>query len=142
MKQQTRVSVLDRAHGLCELCYGSLSVLSVHHRRPRQMGGTRAPWINDPENLLVLCGSGTTGCHGWVESHRADGYHYGWLVRSGFSPAETPFCDRKGQWWLLVVDGKHRIELPFDTPHPSSSSPRPGVGLQETPREDNNDRPY
>lgn len=53
---------------------------SVHHRRPRGSGGTSVPWINFPSNLILLCGSGTTGCHGWVESHRDEARALGFLV--------------------------------------------------------------
>lgn len=42
---------------------------SVHHRRSRGMGGSKAPAINLPANLLVVCGSGTTGCHGFLEAN-------------------------------------------------------------------------
>jgi hypothetical protein len=45
------------------------------------MGGSRQPWVNLPGALVVLCGSGVTGCHGWVETHRQDAYGDGWLVR-------------------------------------------------------------
>ena len=53
---------------------------SIHHRRPRGSGGTTLAWVNLPANLLILCGSGTTGCHGWVESHRDEARHLGFLV--------------------------------------------------------------
>lgn len=53
---------------------------SVHHRRPRGMGGSRSAWVNEAANLLLLCGTGVTGCHGWVESHRADARDLGWLI--------------------------------------------------------------
>ncbi len=35
-----------------------------HERLPRSQGGLR-----DEFNTVVLCGSGTTGCHGWVTEH-------------------------------------------------------------------------
>lgn len=46
------------------------------------MGGTSDVRINDPRNLIRLCGTGTTGCHGWVESHRTEALRTGWLVAS------------------------------------------------------------
>lgn len=61
---------------------------SVHHRRPRGSGGTSLDWPNLPANLLILCGSGTTGCHGWIESHRDEARNAGFLVRLlGTEPA-------------------------------------------------------
>lgn len=44
------------------------------------MGGSRWPGINLPSNLLTLCGSGTTGCHGWVEGHPEWAKAQGWSV--------------------------------------------------------------
>ena len=142
MKPSIRPEVLARANYVCELCYGPLTQMSLHHRRPRQMGGTKAPWIHDHENLLALCGSGTTGCHGYVESRRADAYEFGWLVRSGMTPHTTPFCDKRGHWWYLYKNLKLPLTPSHDTPNPSSTPPRPGVGSPETPREEHDDRPY
>lgn len=50
------------------------------------------PWINLPANLLLLCGSGTTGCHGWIEAHRGDSLDLGWLVsrNSKTLPEDVP----------------------------------------------------
>ncbi|WP_431728640.1 hypothetical protein [Verrucosispora sp. TAA-831] len=68
--------VVDRDQGCCVRC-GRYVVhgvrgraWSVQHRRARQCRDRR-PDTNTPPNLIVLCGSATTGCHGWVESRRA-----------------------------------------------------------------------
>lgn len=81
-----------RAMGRCEICGKSLSweAYSKHHRRPRGMGGNREGWVNDVTNLLLLCGTGVSGCHGMVEANRARAYDAGWLVRSGYRPVEVP----------------------------------------------------
>lgn len=63
---------------------------SMHHRRPRGMGGSKNPALNQASNILLLCGSGTTGCHGWVESNREEAYDLGLLVRMWQVPIETP----------------------------------------------------
>lgn len=90
--EATRELVWARAGGACEICSTPLhnQIRSLHHRRRRGMGGSRAPWINSPANLMLLCGSGTLGCHGMVEHNRAVGYDSGWLLRDGELPAETP----------------------------------------------------
>jgi hypothetical protein len=87
----TRALVIARAGGVCEVC-GEKPTRdgSIHHRRPRGMGGTRNPEINSPTNLMYLCGSGTTGCHGWIESNRNDARVLGYLLRSGDDALETP----------------------------------------------------
>lgn len=68
------------------------------------MGGSKAAWVNLAANLLLLCGSGTTGCHGWVEGHRADSIDLGWLVsRLGvLRPAEVPV--HHGLHGLVLLD--------------------------------------
>lgn len=44
---------------------------SVQHREPRKMGGAKGrPWVARAANGVLLCGTGTTGCHGDVEHHR------------------------------------------------------------------------
>ena len=55
---------------------------SLHHRKPRHMAGSTDPRINDPRNLIRLCGSGVSGCHGEVESQRQAAIDDGWLLRS------------------------------------------------------------
>ena len=106
-----RAEVVGRSEGRCELCNGPLRPMSVHHRRPRGMGGTRRAWVNEAANLLVVCGTGTTGCHGMIESRRADAYESGWLIRSGMDPTEVPYVDLAGEWRLLP--DKNRITFPF-----------------------------
>lgn len=110
--EEVRSLVLSRARYLCEVCE-TQAAMNVHHRKPRRMGGTRDPRINSPANLLALCGSGTTGCHGHIESHRAESYRLGWLVRWGEDPLEVPFQAIGQTWWLLDgVGGKHPAPTP------------------------------
>jgi hypothetical protein len=123
MNPETRAIVITRAHERCELCGGTLTQgMSIHHRKPRQMGGSKTAWINEPVNLLAVCGSGTTGCHGRIESLRRLSYEYGWLVHQGTRPHEIPFCDLQGRWFLLHDDLKLTIQLPQNPPNPTSST--------------------
>ncbi len=63
---------------------------SLQHRIPRGMGGSRDPRLNMPANLVLLCGSGVTQCHGEVESHRAAARAYGYLLWRSQDPALVP----------------------------------------------------
>lgn len=107
---------LRRAAGRCETCGGRLGDRrgvdwSAHHRRPRRMGGSsNDPAVNQPANVLIVCGSGTTGCHGRIESHRTRAYQAGWLLRSGEVPRDTP-VRLHGGWRLLGDDGS-AVEAP------------------------------
>lgn len=69
------------------------------------MGGTTDPTVNTVPNLAILCGSGTTGCHGEIESHRNDAYADGWLLHAGQNPAEVPVRLRGGPMVMLTSDG-------------------------------------
>jgi hypothetical protein len=86
------------------------------------MGGSKRPELNQPANLLVLCGSGTTGCHGRIESDRSDAIEAGIILYSQDVPEQRPFQDNLGQWWNLDNQG-HK------TPHPPVET---GVGSVDT----------
>lgn len=106
MPQATIRSVTDRSQNRCERCGTQDSLRwSFHHRKPRGMGGSKDPAINSPANILLLCGSGTTGCHGWVESHREQAYEEGLLVHRNDDPDEIPVTLRYGTVWLDAVGG-------------------------------------
>lgn len=78
--------VITRDLGSCARCGRHVVHLergrawSIHHRRPRGSGGTSLAWVNEAANLVILCGSGTTGCHGWVEKNRRQARALGFLV--------------------------------------------------------------
>lgn len=76
------------------------------------MGGSRWPGVNLPGNLLTLCGSGTTGCHGWVESHPTWAEAHGWSVRRSLQDAVTlvPIWTWRG--WVRIRNDGHLMRLP------------------------------
>lgn len=96
--------IIDRDAGACVRCGVVVVHLqrgiawSIHHRRPRGMGGSRSPEVNAAPNGLVLCGSGTTGCHGWVEGHREQARQEGLLVPSWRDPTDVPVRTRRHGW--------------------------------------------
>lgn len=112
-------AVCERAGHSCEICLSGVGDrrgidYSIHHRRPRQMGGTRWSGSNSPSNLMLLCGSGTTGCHGVVESHRSGAVAGGWLVMSRDDPATVPVLIGRERWVLLTADATYE-----DVPAPA-----------------------
>lgn len=92
-ERECRNIVRRRSGGNCERC-GRPDRLTVHHRRKRSHGGL---W--SPENCLHLCGSGTTGCHGWVEANPAAARASGFWLFTGDS-TETPVLYRH-RWQVL-----------------------------------------
>lgn len=107
-------AVIDRAQGCCEI--GGHEIRgdergrdwSIHHRVPRGMGGSRRPELNAPANLLLACGSGTTGCHGAIEASRAGAYAAGWLLTRTADPAVEPVLIGGSRWVLLTPEGGYR----------------------------------
>lgn len=100
----TRDLIQQRALGLCERC-GNPGT-DIHHRQPRQMGGTNRPDIHDPPNLLLLCRT----CHTHIERHRDYAYETGWLVHSWDTPADISivvWMYRMEVW--LEPDGGYRL---------------------------------
>ena len=102
-----REQVKARDGGRC--CRCGATAESIHHRKPRGMGGTRDDRANDLRNLVSLCGSGTTGCHGRIEAHRRQAYEAGWLLRS-YDALDTPMLCPNGVLVTLDEDGSLRRE--------------------------------
>jgi len=110
VEEKERFAVFARALYRCERCGGDLSSVgvSVHHRHPRKMGGSRRADLHLPANLIVLCGSGTTGCHGWVESNRNKAREEGYLIFAIDNAMDIPFTDIHGIRWFIDNEGGKR----------------------------------
>lgn len=75
----------------CRLCPEAAT--NLHHIVPRSQGGDDVP-----ENVVELCGSGTTGCHGRVESRDVAARS---RLRKSLTSEEIAYVlDRKGVAWL------------------------------------------
>lgn len=110
-------AVLERACYCCEVCGSPCADQrgtdwSMHHRRPRGMGGTRWTGINLPSNLMLVCGSGTTLCHGAIENYRAGAVAAGWLVLSRTDPATAPVLITRDRWLYLDHVGGYSDDPP------------------------------
>ncbi len=108
MPPAAAAAVLARSGGYCERC--GRGAEQIHHRQPRGMGGTRAPAIHDPANLLHLC----SGCHLWVETNRAAALAAGLLVSRYQDPADVP-AHLWGRWYSVGADlnPNTTVEPPF-----------------------------
>lgn len=69
------------------------------------MGGTRRAETNSPAALILLCGSATTGCHGWVETHPAAAHENGWAIRQSDDPLQLPVWHWQRGLIFLTADG-------------------------------------
>ena len=76
---------------------------SGHHRQLRHAADPDVR--HSPVNIIELCGSGDTGCHGWVHQHVAEAERLGMIVPLGTDPRTTPVRDWQGIWLRLNQDG-------------------------------------
>lgn len=93
--QLAREAIYEAAGWRCVGC-GVADPLTCQHRRARGMGGTSRRGIGHPANGVALCGSGTTGCHGWTEAHPTLARWLGWRLEAGEDPVGAPFWTRHG----------------------------------------------
>lgn len=80
-----RALVTLRDEGMCVRCRRVGAVTNFDHRKNRSQGGR---W--SAANGQTLCGTGTTGCHGFVTSHPALAYVEGWGVPGWADPTSYP----------------------------------------------------
>lgn len=102
--------VWERDFGGCAWCgigvYGERGFhWSVGHRRPRRKGGDRRPETNQPANLVLLHGSGTTSCHGYVEGHPDESEAKGHTLPAEAYPALEPIEHAVHGFVLLDDEG-------------------------------------
>lgn len=81
----------------CQRCGVSIVDIpsSIHHRKLRSQGG-----LDDADNMIRMCGTGTTGCHGWAHHNRTLARLGGWIVYRIDNPAEHPVHTFHG--WVLI----------------------------------------
>jgi HNH endonuclease len=102
VRPSQREKLRERAHGCCEAC-GSPGATNAHHRINQSQGG-----LDDLANLMLLCGSGTTGCHGTVTESPHLARWMGYTLSSHQDPARSHVCrwsrELGGQQWVLLDD--------------------------------------
>ena len=99
-------AIMARAYNNCELMLApscSYKAETIHHRKPRGMGGTSRREINYADNGLLACNV----CHATVESRREWSLKHGFLVSQFRDPADVPV------WWRCAKtsDGKKKMVL-------------------------------
>lgn len=109
---RSREIVKTRDVGRCVRC--GMAGNNFHHRRSRSVTDdcTHAPC-----NAITLCGSGTTGCHGWVHAHPFEARAMGWIVSRHATPHDEPVHVRWLDWITLTCEGAfhlHREESASD----------------------------
>lgn len=102
--ETTKLLVLERAKGKCELCGLPASNFQLHHRRPRGMGGSKKKETGDAANALLV----HSKCHAWIESNRKQAMEFGYLVSQYANPKDVPLL-RSQEWVLLSEDGSFSV---------------------------------
>jgi len=86
-ERRARALVKRRDGGLCVKCrrVHPLHGVNWDHRKNKGQGGLWAA-----SNGQLLCGSGTTGCHGWKTQNPAQAAAEGWAVPAWADPLTYP----------------------------------------------------
>lgn len=89
-------------HGKIGPCRGcrvpgrNIYAVTMHHIVPKSLGGDDVS-----ENIIPLCGSGTHGCHGLIESHGRGHREIASRIRHRLRPEELRYAlTKKGDVWL------------------------------------------
>lgn len=112
--EKVRAKVKARDKGCCVVCGVTVDAdYSIHHRRNRGPGGSKSPLINLPSNLLLVCGSGTTRCHGDLTDNRdrPEALAAGWVVslNAKHTPASIPVKHAIHGLVRLEDDGSYAV---------------------------------
>src|SRR5215475_530537 len=107
--RKTRAAVIIRDGYRCARCGqacgpGTSAPYSIQHRKARGVGGG-----NEMSNLILLCGTGTTGCHGQCELRRGAEAWGGYWLPSYVDPRSYPVlyfdaADDEGGWFRYLHD--------------------------------------
>lgn len=100
-----RQLVAKRSGGVCEVAIPGVCLgrgTTMHHRR-------KPGRVWSAANLLHLCGSGTTGCHGWIEANPKSSREYGWWIFTGDGEPDMVLVFLRAhtgsKWYLLDDEG-------------------------------------
>ncbi len=107
LPQDVRQARVLLSGGLCDWCGRPITgPYSIHHRLPGRMGGRRNK--HRLAALALLDGTGTTGCHGLLESSRTLALGAGFLIPDGAAvpaPELYPMFLHQVRWVLVTPEG-------------------------------------
>ena len=96
-ERKARAAVKARDKGICVRCLGPGS--DWDHRKNRSQLGR---W--EPLNGQTLCGSGTSGCHGWVTQNPSAATLEGFACPGWADPAFWPAWREDIRSWVLYLN--------------------------------------
>jgi hypothetical protein len=124
---KVRTLVLERDGRACVCCGRSIigQRYSLQHRVRRGLGGSRVSWIDQPQNLITVLGSGTTLCHARMEKRgQADKDRGYWIpanpeIDPRFVPVVVVNEFGEARVWLtpeggIALEPPAAPTLPFD----------------------------
>lgn len=92
----------ERSGRKCERCGKTVLVGgNHHHRKLRSRGG-----IDCPSNLVFVCGSGVSGCHGWIHANPALATEAGWMLGTRQTPEGVAIDSARYGLVFLGTDGQ------------------------------------
>ncbi len=110
-RTKAELAAIARDGAECLRCGRNLEGIpaSLHHRK---LKGRKVPKIEWDlvENIATMCGTGTTGCHGWAHHNRSAAKTDGWIVASWDIPHREPMHDLRNNMITLMQDGTKIID--------------------------------
>ena len=118
VQEAARRLVRERDGHRCQMCGRSIVDYpsSIHHRINKGNGGSAQ--YERASLLIRMCGTGTTGCHGWVTTEPRRAGLWGWLLprnNPDIDPEQEPILTYRG-WVLLDDEGGSVQTLPKEVP--------------------------
>jgi hypothetical protein len=116
--RDVRALVMERDNQCCQACGAGITgrPYSIQHRVARGMGGTSNPAVNSFPSLVLMCGTGTTGCHGLAEQRDPEMHSRGFWLKRGEDPERVPVMIAGPGYlipaWLLPDGSRSLFEPP------------------------------
>lgn len=93
--------VRSRDNSRCQKCQKNLKTPDVHHRKPKQMGGSDSGTTYGLANLVSLC----RNCHSWAHENPIAAMDLGLLLSQSVEPEEEPVLVRGRERWFTYLGG-------------------------------------